>query len=372
MSEGTSSATIMVVDDTPENLDLLRELLQKEGYRVQVFPRGALALKAALTRPPDLILLDIMMPEMNGFEVCERLKADAVLKEIPVLFLSALTETADKLKAFAAGGEDYVTKPFNFDEINARVRTHLELHRQRRELQEAYDRLRELETLRDNLTHMIVHDMRSPLMSIGGSYEMILMEQDRLSQWQMELLTLGQNSCRELIEMMSSLLDISRMEAGQMPLNRVVSVVRDIAQSAAQSAAVLTRENALTIRISGESASAFVDCDIIHRIFGNLLGNAIKFSPEGGVIDVGIAPVEGGVRVTVTDQGRGIPPEYHRQIFDKFGQVEARKEGQKHSSGMGLTFCKLAVEAHGGTIGIESEVGKGSTFWFILPTGGVE
>lgn len=372
MAERAATATIMVVDDTPENLTVLAEMLRGQGYRVQAFPGGAMALKAAQARPPDLILLDVMMPAMNGFEVCERLKAHEALKDVPVLFISALSETADKVKAFAAGGVDYVTKPFQFEEVNARVQAHLELRRQRRELQEAYDKLRELETLRDNLTHMIVHDMRSPLMGIDYSFEFITMEEDRLSPRQQKYATMGRNSCRELIEMVSSLLDVSRMEAGQMPLNRIPCDVRDIAKTAAQSVALLAHEKTLTVRVTGDSASSAVDRDVMHRVFVNLLGNAIKFSPEGGVIAVGIESAREAVRVTVTDQGRGIPSEYHQRIFDQFGQVESRKERQKHSSGLGLTFCKLAVEAHGGRIGVESQVGKGSTFWFELPKEGAE
>jgi len=135
MSKATESKTIMVVDDTPANLKLLTEMLQAKGYLVLVFPRGAMALKAAAKHPPDLILLDINMPEMNGFEVCERLKADDVLKEIPVIFISALTETEDKVKAFALGGVDYVSKPFQFEEVIARVSTHLRLHRMQLELE---------------------------------------------------------------------------------------------------------------------------------------------------------------------------------------------------------------------------------------------
>ncbi|MFZ4441288.1 MAG: HD-GYP domain-containing protein [Syntrophales bacterium] len=134
MIEAPTSTTIMVVDDTPANLKLLTEMLQTKGYLVLTFPRGAMALRAAAKKPPDLILLDIQMPEMDGFEVCKRLKANVALAEIPVIFISALTETEDKVKAFAVGGVDYVSKPFQFAEVNARVETHLHLHKMRLEL----------------------------------------------------------------------------------------------------------------------------------------------------------------------------------------------------------------------------------------------
>ena len=127
---------VIVVDDTPANLQLLTGMLKERGYKVRPVPSGKLALQAAKNDPPDLILLDIMMPEMDGYEVCERLKADEKLREIPVIFISALNETMDKVKAFGVGGVDYVTKPFQFEEVDARVSTHLKLQRQRRELKE--------------------------------------------------------------------------------------------------------------------------------------------------------------------------------------------------------------------------------------------
>ena len=152
MDQLPETANIMVVDDTPANLNLLQKMLLDKGYRVLAFPDGKMALAAAAKHPPDIILLDINMPEMNGFEVCERLKADAVLKEIPVIFISALIETEDKIKAFALGGVDYVTKPFQFEEVNSRVETHLRLRRQQLELEEERRRLQqaldEIRTLR--------------------------------------------------------------------------------------------------------------------------------------------------------------------------------------------------------------------------------
>jgi putative two-component system response regulator len=140
----SANATIMVVDDNPENLKLLQAMLQCNGYRPLTFPSGYLALQAALRHPPDLILLDIDMPVMNGFEVCRRLKAESALKEIPVLFISALDETNDKVEAFAAGGQDYVTKPFQIEELYARVKTHLRLRRMQSELEKYNLHLREL------------------------------------------------------------------------------------------------------------------------------------------------------------------------------------------------------------------------------------
>ncbi len=361
----------MVVDDIPENLDLLREMLQRKSYRVQTFPRGAMALKAARTQPPDLILLDVMMPEMDGFEVCERLKADAATRDIPVLFISALTETADKIKAFAAGGEDYVTKPFHLEEVHARVKAHLELRRQRLELRETNDKLREIEALRDNLTHMILHDMRSPLIVVRGALD-LLRDQIPGDEATLALWRMSKDAVHVLTSLCNGVLDVSRLEAGRMPVQREPCDLAVLAAEGVAATKVLADFAAVTLHAELETVRVAADRGLLQRVLDNLLTNAIKHTRKHATITVRTKPVPGGVRVEVADTGHGIPPEYHKKIFEKFGQVEARHQGEKHSTGLGLTFCKLAVEAHGGTIGVESEAGKGSTFWFTLPNGGVK
>ena len=160
MSNNTGTATIMVVDDTPENLNLLKDMLEGKGYRVLAFPNGRTALSAAAKKPPDLILLDIKMPEMDGFEVCEQLKADGILKEIPVLFISALTDAEEKVKAFAAGGVDYVTKPFHFEEVNARVEVHLDLRRMRQNLETSNQQLRDLMEQKNRLLKVLDEELK--------------------------------------------------------------------------------------------------------------------------------------------------------------------------------------------------------------------
>ena len=160
MSNNTGTATIMVVDDTPENLNLLKDMLEGKGYRVLAFPNGRTALSAAAKKPPDLILLDIEMPEMDGFEVCEQLKADGILKEIPVLFISALTDAEEKVKAFAAGGVDYVTKPFHFEEVNARVEVHLDLRRMRQNLETSNQQLRDLMEQKNRLLKVLDEELK--------------------------------------------------------------------------------------------------------------------------------------------------------------------------------------------------------------------
>lgn len=358
---------IMVVDDEEKSRQLLADLLSAEGYTVQTAADGMEALPLVTGFKPETILLDVMMPKLDGVEVCRRLKADPVTASIPILLVTALHERADRLKGIQAGANDFLSKPIDAEEIRLRVKNAVHAKCLYDKVQDDYARLRELETLRDNLTNMIVHDMRAQLMVIQYSFEALLTAKKRFSPG--ERARMGQNACRNLIEMVTSLLDVSRMEAGQMPLNRVPCDIREIAHKAAEAVDVLAREKALTLSVPGDSAGGVVDRDIIHRVFVNLLWNAIKFSPKGGTIGIEISSAGETVRVAVTDQGPGIPPEYHRRIFEKFGQVESREEHKKYSTGLGLTFCKLAVEAHGGEIGVASQAGRGSTFTFSLPKG---
>ncbi len=362
---------VIIVDDTPANLQLLAGMLKERGYKVRPVPSGKLALQAAKNDPPDLILLDIMMPEMDGYEACERLKADEKLREIPVIFISALNETMDKVRAFNVGGVDYVTKPFQFEEVNARVSTHLELRRQRSKLKENYEQLRSLEGLRDNLVHMIVHDLRSPLTGISGFLDLALaLEKESLTEDGLEYLQTAKRSTKAVIDMVSAVLDVSKMEAGEMKLHLgecdLVRMAADL-MSGMQS---LKEGREMVLEAPPAPVTVVADGNLVLRVVQNLLGNSLKFTPPDGWIRLGIHPDGNRVCVTVRDNGPGVPAEYRVRIFEKFGQVEVRANGQKHSTGLGLTFCKLAVEAHGGSIGVESEVGKGSTFWFMLPKDG--
>jgi len=359
---------ILVVDDTPANLLLLTGMLTQSGYKVTAVSAGKLALQTAKHDPPDLILLDVMMPEMNGYEVCKRLKTDEQLAEIPVIFISALDDTMDKVKAFQVGGVDYITKPFQLREVQARVATHLELHRQSHLLQESYEQLCRLEELRDNLVHMIVHDMRTPLTSIKGFLQLLdTVEGQTMSEDGREYVTIATEATDNLIELINSLLDVSKMEAGEMTLDLGECNLVDIIRGVMSKVESLRENRQFTLEAPEEPMTVLGDAGLLARIIQNLLGNALKFTPDGGCISVGLESDERSVRVYIRDSGPGIPHESLERIFEKFGQVTPRQNQQQYSTGLGLTFCKLAVEAHGGSIGVDSEVGKGSTFWFVIP-----
>lgn len=370
MTSAPTIGDILVVDDTPANLQLLCSMLNEKGYKVRAAPNGKLALKAAGNTPPDLILLDINMPEMNGFQVCEALKTQPLLEDIPVIFISALNETDDKVKAFTAGGVDYITKPFHFAEVEARVAAHLEIRLQRRQLQDDYRRLRELEELRDNLMHMIVHDLRTPLTSLLSGL-MTVPSLGELNDNQREFIEIAECGGHNLLGMINDLLDISKIESGTLTLELDMFDPTALLVSSTRQIEYLARERDVTLTTHAEEGLPRIEADRekLVRTLVNLLGNAAKFTPTGGAItlDIRRVPTEPAIIFSVADTGEGIPPEAFERIFEKFGQVESRKAGRKMSTGLGLTFCKMVIEAHGGHIWVESEVGKGSTFMFTLP-----
>ena len=362
----SASPSILVVDDTPANLHMLAEMLKKRGYRARPVPSGKLALQAAKADPPDLILLDINMPVMDGYAVCAELKRDALLSAIPVLFISAYGETVDKVRAFSAGGVDYITKPFQVEEVEARVAVHLQLRRQQRELEITLAKQRELEGMRDSMVHMIVHDLRAPLTAVFNYLDLVCeQEAGFISPESMQNLDLAMKATRWMVQMVTVLLDASKIEAGQMNLRRGECDVGDVLADAIDAIRSLADEKNVTFLRA--SVRGLVDRDVIARVIQNLVSNALKLTPPGGEVRVSLHGGDHSLRVEVTDHGPGIAAEHHPKIFEKFGQLDTNVRQSIASSGLGLYFCKLAIEAHGGCIGVDSQVGQGSTFWFELP-----
>jgi two-component system, sensor histidine kinase and response regulator len=363
---------LLIVDDVPANTDVLVAALA-DSYSVRVTMDGTTALNSIAVVKPDLILLDVMMPGMDGFEVCAKLKANPDTRDIPVIFLTALTGSFSAEKGLNLGAVDYISKPINPSLVKARLRNHLALRhaqietaRQRDQAEAAYQKLRKLEKLRDDLVHMIVHDMRSPLMGIRFFLEILSPEEVNAPDFQK-----GLNDMRDvtkgLCETVSTLLDVSRLEAAQMPLHREASDLGQLTSAVLQKMSGLVGSRHLSVHLPAQPIIAYCDPAITERIIQNLFGNALKFTPEEGSVRVELVAEEQFARLSITDTGCGIPAECHEKVFEKFGQVEAQKEGRALSSGLGLTFCKLAVEAHGGSIQLDSEVGRGSTFHLRLP-----
>jgi two-component system sensor histidine kinase/response regulator len=364
------SPLILVVDDEPSNVDVLCDLLEALDYRTVGAGSGDAALALARDREPDLVLLDIMMPGMDGLEVCRRLKADAATASIPVVFVTALSDAEDRARGIEAGGDDFLTKPFSRPVLVARIRSLLRLKAAQDQLAESYRRLRALESLKDDLTRMVVHDLKSPLTGMLGSLEMVLDgDAGPLTADQLRLLGDASERGGDLLRMVDNLLDLSRLEESQVRLQlRELDAGRLLREVGGAWTVRAEREGA---RLAAEAAAGLTvraDEGMVRRVLGNLIGNALRHGGPGVSIRLSAVAAEGGVKFTVADDGVGIAEADHEAIFRKYGRREDADGGAPAGgSGLGLTFCKLAVEAHGGRIWVQSRAGEGAAFHFLLP-----
>ena len=370
---------ILVADDVSANVELLFDQLHVLGFRAIAAWDGPSALAACFEHRPDLCILDVSMPagdlgvddRSTGFEVCRRIKRDPRTKSIPVIFVTALNDTTDRVKAIEAGGDDFLTKPHNRLVLGARVRSLLKLKAATDSLEDTLRKLREVEKMRDDLMKMIVHDLKTPLTSVLATMEM-LADGDfgALNEQQRKMLGDAESKAEDLLALIGDLLEVSRIEEATMTLE-----VQPIAPAALLNE-VLHEWN---IRFQQENASAGVDVSddapvfeadkgLLRRVLGNLVQNALTHSATAVKLQLSARRDGEGILFTVADNGPGIPPEYHEVIFRKFERVKNPNMPRTRSSGLGLAFCKLVVEAHGGRIWVQSAgEGKGSAFHFTLP-----
>ena len=367
----TAPGLLLVVDDDANNRDVLTRRLLWQGHGVKTASNGGDALRMMRETSFDLVLLDIMMTDMDGYEVLGQIKADQRLQHIPVIMISALNDLQSVVRCIEAGAEDYLAKPFNPTLLRARIGSCLEKKRFRdretalfEQLQINYKRLQEVEKLRDDMRNMIVHDLRTPLTAVIVGVEM-LEKDETLSEMQHEIVAIAAGGGKTLLGMINDLLDVEKMEAGASQLHyEELSAAALVAVALDQVASLaLDGRNVLVTEV-GPGLPLFPgDANKLSRTLVNLIGNAIKFTRGGTVTITASGDEEEGVRFSVRDTGEGIPSEAFERIFEKFGQLDSRKVG----TGLGLAFCKLAVEAHGGRIEVESTPGVGSIFSFTVP-----
>lgn len=366
-SNGSNSGRVLVVDDQAPNRLLLRDPLESRGYLVEEAVDGGQALEQVAAFRPDVVLLDVMMPVLDGYEVCRRLKANPATAPIPVIMITSLSDRRERLEGIGAGANDFLTKPIDITDVLLRVRNAVETKHLYNQLQTTVSELRRAEAMRDSLTNMIVHDLRSPLCGVMGHLELLeFFTRKGDAEKTRKSIEMASTAANMVNEMVTSLLDVSRLEAGEMPLDLAPHDLREIAETAMQpflSGVQATR--AIEMRLASEPVIANCDRDIIRRVIANFVSNAVKFSPSHEAVRVQVAVEDGKPTVSVRDRGPGIPPELHDKVFEKFGQLD---EGRRHvhSTGLGLAFCKLALEAHGGGVDLVSAPGAGSTFSFVL------
>lgn len=359
----------MIVDDVAENLQILSRMLQQEGFLVRPAPSGQLAVNAAVSEPPDIILLDIMMPGIDGYETCRRIKENKALSDIPVIFMSALSDTFDKIRGFEAGAVDYVTKPFQQEEILARINAHLTIRRQKKELSELNRKLFESNITKDKFFSVIAHDLKNAFFPLFSYPDLLARSIDNEDYGNVRKYA---GNIKEHIEnsykLMENLLNWSRVQIGTMDfqpqtvqLYKVgLRCVALIAESANQKAIALSYTVDRDMRV-------YADPDMTDTILRNLISNAVKFTDVRGRITVSARSSDDEVEISVSDTGIGISEEDLPKLF-RIDQV-FKKEGTagERGTGLGLILCKEFVEKNKGKIRVESEVGKGTTFRFTLP-----
>ena len=369
---------ILVADDVAANVELLFDQLHVLGFRAIAASDGPSALAACFEHRPDLCILDVSMPagdlgvddRSTGFEVCRRIKRDPRTKSIPVIFVTALNDTTDRVKAIEAGGDDFLTKPHNRMVLGARVRSLLKLKAATDALEDSYRKLRELEKVRDDLMKMIVHDLKTPLTSIIATLEMLADgDLGSVSTSQQGALRDTENKAQELLHLIEDLLEVARIEETSISLDLEPLIPSGLVNDIMSDWSLrLQQEHAVTRIEVGMDVPAFLaDKALLKRVFGNLIQNSLVHSSSAVELRVLARTDPRGVLFTVADNGPGIPPQYHEVIFHKFERVKTPNVPRVRSSGLGLAFCRLVVEAHGGRIWVQSTEGAGSAFHILLP-----
>ena len=366
---------ILVVDDDVASARLVGKYLHREGYIAVLAHDGRSALVKASTEPFDLVLLDVMMPGLDGLAVCQRLTADPTTADVPIIFLSARGDLSDRVAGLDVGAVDYLVKPFEPADLLARVRAALRNKVLEDNLRRANAELARLEQGRQEFVAMLTHDIRAMLAAVSAAIEMAQADlETQPAENVPRFLEIAERNSQELIDLTTNLLDTYRIEEGRLTPRQVpvdlgpalTDVARRLAAQAARKDITLALSVATTDAVSGDE-------DLLRRVLLNLVSNALKFTPSGGRVELRVdrATGEGGagssVVVTVRDDGPGIETDAQRHLFERFSSLATPAVNRSAGSGLGLSFCKQVVELHGGFIWVESAPGRGSTFAFSLP-----
>jgi two-component system sensor histidine kinase/response regulator len=362
-----SIARILAVDDDRTNLRILEKTVRTEGYTFLAVNSGEEALEIYPTYRPDLVLLDVMLPGMDGFESCRRLRAAYGDDCAPILFITTKSESNDVVQGFNAGGADYLPKPIRTAEALVRIRTHLEVRLYA-------DQLRKANEAKNKFLGMCAHDLRNPLASIRGLAEFLLEPSiGPLNTEQAGIVADIQSASQSMLTLVNELLDITAIEAGVLQLSPTPTCLLQLATSAVRMTAIEAARKGTRIEIDPDSSPIVLPLDAgrIRQVVDNLLSNAVKYSPPGSLVRVRVEQRDTPARqavFSVIDEGPGVPEAERGRLFQDYGRLSVRPTGGEKSTGLGLAICRNIIEAHRGRIEATNQPAGGCVFSFHLPT----
>ena len=364
-----SDYKILIVDDVMSNVLLLKILLSNEKYQVCTANCGNMCIEQAKNEKPDLILLDVMMPDISGFDAAQILKKDPATAHIPIIFLTALNNPSDLVHGFQVGASDFLTKPFNKEELVVRVFHQIKLVAATRIIEKQNSELRATISNRDKMYSVIAHDLRSPMASIRMVLNLVVnsVSKDVVGPELFELLDKANRESEEVHDLLDNLLKWTKSQTGrlnvvrqELDLNDIIPGVVDIFEMIA-----LPKKINLAYQGSDKPVVAVVDNDMLKTIVRNFLSNAIKFSPEDSTIEISLSTEGDFAKISVHDHGVGIDPERLDSIFKKGDTTYGT--GGEEGSGLGLQLCADFARKNDGDVRVESVVGEGSTFSVLVP-----
>lgn len=364
-----NTPTVLIVDDNLNNVKIIAITLRPLNYKIVIATNGKSAIEMVERTKPDIVLLDIMMPVMDGYETCKIIKSKKENENIPIIFLTGLSEKDSIVKGFDAGGVDYITKPFNKDELISRVKTHLELKYTQDELLKTTKHLSELNALKDKMFSIIGHDLRSPL----GSVKMILeflseTVSDSSDDEFKSTFDLLLKTTDEVFSLLENLLGWAKAQSGNLAINKEEIYLADLVTEIHQLYnGNLVVKNITLVEDIEIQTTIFADLYTMKSVLRNLVSNAIKFTPDNGTIKVSSKETDGNVIVEITDSGVGISAENLPKLFDSTQHFTTFGTNRESGSGLGLLLCHDFILLNGGTIGVKSEPEKGTSFFVSIP-----
>lgn len=372
----SEEAKILIVDDDKENVDLIAYFLKPQNYGIITAHDGVEALRLVESEKPDIILLDIRLPKMDGFQVCERIKKNHYSKFIPIIMITALKDLKSKIRSLEAGADDFISKPFENIELLTRVKSllrikkyHDELEKKNKELEEKNKALIRMDQFKEELSHLIVHDMKNPIFVIQGNLQMLSMGMDDSQTQLKKYVARIDRSTQNLLRMVMNLIDITKIESGSMSLKLELASLNDVVEKSIQKLKDFPEfaGKQFNVKFGDQMPYTQMDISVMERVVDNLLSFAIANVPTGGRVDVKTFKTDVSVGASIHDYGQQIPLKYGNNVFNKFRQVEIKKEGYRVGRGLGLTFCNLAIEAHGGKMYLDEKNSIGNRIIFEIP-----